>query len=124
VPDRSRLYHGRDLCGLHLRFVSYHSHQANITTQLTNLPNSLAYLYLVFTDPAYNSQGQFTPVVIAYAFLIGLQITNCFTTPLQSGIETIFVAAAWDPEVMMREHPQLYQNMVKVYPHVQQAIHA
>jgi hypothetical protein len=53
-----------------------------------------------------------------------LQITNCFTTPLQSGIETIFVAAAWDPEVMMREHPQLYQNMVKVYPHVQQAIHA
>jgi hypothetical protein len=94
------------------------------TTQLINLSNSLAYLYLVFTDPAYNSQGQFTPVVIAYAFLIGLQITNCFTTPLQSGIETIFVAAAWDPEVMMREHPQLYQNMVKVYPHVQQAIHA
>lgn len=87
-------------------------------------PNSLAYLYLVFTDPAYNANGAFTPVVVAYAFLIGLQITNCFTTPLQSGIETIFVAAAWDPEVMMREHPQLYQNMVKVYPHVQQAIHA
>lgn len=88
------------------------------------LLHSLAYLYLVFTDPAYNANGAFTPVVIAYAFLIGLQITNCFTTPLQSGIETIFVAAAWDPEVMMREHPQLYQNMVKVYPHVQQAIHA
>jgi hypothetical protein len=96
----------------------------NIITQLTITSNSLAYLYLVFTDPGYNSDGAFTPVVVAYAFLIGLQITNCFTTPLQSGIETIFVAAAWDPEVMMREHPQLYQNMVKVYPHVQQAIHA
>ncbi|KAK6441908.1 pH nine-sensitive protein 1 [Oleoguttula sp. CCFEE 5521] len=84
----------------------------------------LAYLYLTLTDPAYNRNGEFTPVVIAYAFLIGLQITNCFTTPLSSGIDTIFVAAAWDPEVLMREHPELYQKMVGVYPHVQQAIHA
>lgn len=55
----------------------------------------MAYLYLRFTDPAYNSNGEFTPVVIAYAFLIGLQITNCFTTPLSSGIDTLFVAMAW-----------------------------
>lgn len=87
-------------------------------------PPSLAYLYLVFTDPGYNRNGDFTPVVVAYAFLIGLQITNCFTTPLSSGIDTIFVAAAWDPEALMREHPELYQRMVKVYPHVQTAIHA
>ncbi|KAK3069538.1 putative choline transporter, neither null mutation nor overexpression affects choline transport [Teratosphaeriaceae sp. CCFEE 6253] len=84
----------------------------------------LAYLYLVFTDPAYNQNGEFTPVVIAYAFLIGLQIANCFTVPLSSGIDTIFVAAAWDPEVLMKEHPDLYSRMVAVYPHVQQAIHA
>lgn len=91
----------------------------------TNTPSpSLAFLYLVFTNPAYNSNGEFTPVVVAYAFLIGLQITNCFTTPLSSGIDTIFVAAAWDPEVLMREHPELYANMVRVYPQVQQAIHA
>ncbi|EMC93522.1 hypothetical protein BAUCODRAFT_37210 [Baudoinia panamericana UAMH 10762] len=84
----------------------------------------LAYLYLVFTDPAYNSNGQFTPVVVAFAFLIGLQIANCFTVPLSSGIDTLFVAAAWDPEVLMRQHPELYGKMVQVYPHVQQAIHA
>lgn len=84
----------------------------------------LAYLYLLFTDPAYNSDGSFTPVVVAYAFLIGLQITHCFTAPLSSGIDTLFVASAWDPEVLMREHPELYGKMVKVYPHVQQAIHA
>lgn len=84
----------------------------------------LSYLYLLFTDPAYNRNGDFTPVVVAYAFLIGLQIANCFTTPLSSGIDTIFVAAAWDPEVLMREHGDLYQRMVSVYPHVQQAIHA
>lgn len=84
----------------------------------------MAYLYLIFTSPAYNSNGEFTPVVVAYAFLIGLQITNCFTVPLSSGIDTLFVAMAWDPEVLMREHTELYQAMVKVYPHVQQAIHA
>lgn len=84
----------------------------------------LAYLYLVFTAPSYNSGGEFTPVVVAYAFLIGLQITNCFTVPLSSGLDTIFVAAAWDPDVLMREHSDLYQRMVAVYPQVQQAIHA
>ena len=84
----------------------------------------MAYVYLVFTNPAYNNNGEFTPVLVAYAFLIGLQITNCFTTPLSSGIDTLFVAMAWDPEVLMREHLELYGKMVSVYPHVQQAIHA
>ncbi|KAK3328245.1 plasma-membrane choline transporter-domain-containing protein [Cercophora scortea] len=84
----------------------------------------LAYLYMLFTAPAYNSTGGYTPIIVAFAFLIGLQICNVFTTPLSSGIDTIFVAAAWDPEVMMRDHPDLYDRMIQVYPHVQQAIHA
>ncbi|KAL2163017.1 hypothetical protein VTH06DRAFT_6853 [Thermothelomyces fergusii] len=84
----------------------------------------LAYVYMVFTHPAYNAGGGFTPVVVAFAFLIGLQICNVFTTPISSGIDTIFVAAAWDPEVMIRDHPDLYYRMVQVYPHVQEAIHA
>lgn len=83
----------------------------------------MAYLYLVYTDPAYNSDGNFTPVIVAFAFLIGLQICNIFTTPISSGIDTIFVATAWDPQVLMSEHPELYQEMVQVYPQVQQAIH-
>lgn len=84
----------------------------------------LAYLYLIFTSPAYNRDGSYTPVVVAFAFLIGLQICKIFTTPLSSGIDTIFVAMAWDPEVLIRAHPDLYHRMVAVYPHVQQAIHA
>ncbi|KAK4239391.1 plasma-membrane choline transporter-domain-containing protein [Achaetomium macrosporum] len=84
----------------------------------------LAYVYMVFTDPAYNASGGYTPVVVAFAFLIGLQVCNVFTAPISSGIDTIFVAAAWDPEVMIRDHPDLYHRMVQVYPHVQQAIHA
>lgn len=63
-------------------------------------------------------------VVVAFAFLIGLQICNIFTTPLSSGIDTIFVATAWEPSALMQNHPELYDAMVRVYPQVQQAIHA
>ncbi|KAI2471069.1 DUF580-domain-containing protein [Annulohypoxylon bovei var. microspora] len=84
----------------------------------------LAYLYLVFTKPAYNSDGSYTPVVVAFAFLIGLQICNIFTTPISSGIDTIFVATAWDPQALMQNHPDLYDEMIRVYPQVQVAIHA
>ncbi|KOS22031.1 Protein PNS1 [Escovopsis weberi] len=82
-----------------------------------------AYLYLLFTDPAYNHTGGFTAVVMAYAFLIGFQIAHVFTTPLSSGIDTIFVAAGWDPQVMMRDHPELYNEMGRVYPKIHEAIH-
>ena len=84
----------------------------------------LAYLYLEFTKPAYNDGKGFTPIVMAFAFLIGLQIANVFLTPLKSGTATFFVAAAFDPEVLMRDFPDLWARMVAVYPHVQQAVHA
>jgi len=32
----------------------------------------LAYLYLIFTSPVYNSDSTYTPVIIAFTFLIGL----------------------------------------------------
>ena len=84
----------------------------------------LAYLYLEFTKPAYNqNSGVFTPVVMAFAFLIGLQICQIFMTPIGSGIDTIFVAMAWDSSVMMNEHPELWANLVRVYPHIQDRIH-
>ncbi|RYP10375.1 hypothetical protein DL764_000709 [Monosporascus ibericus] len=84
----------------------------------------LGYLYVTFTDPAYNRAGDYTPVIVAFSFLIGLQICNIFTTPLSSGIDTIFVGAAWDPQALMTNHPDLYRAMVEVYPQVQVAIHA
>lgn len=60
--------------------------------------------------------------MVAFAFLIGFQIANVFTTPISSGIETIFVAAGWDPQVMINDHPELYREMVQLYPRVQEAI--
>ncbi|KAI9839244.1 MAG: hypothetical protein M1819_003238 [Sarea resinae] len=83
----------------------------------------LAYLYLDFTKPGYNSSNQYTPVVMAFAFLIGTQLSQVFLTPISSGVDTFFVAAAWDPEVLRRDHPELWDKMVAVYPHVQQALH-
>jgi hypothetical protein len=82
----------------------------------------LAYLYLQFTKPSYNADGNFTAVIMAFAFVIGLQICQIFMTPVSSGIETIFVAMGWDPQVMIRDHPDLYYRMIQVYPRVQQAI--
>ncbi|KAL2002257.1 hypothetical protein VTN02DRAFT_338 [Thermoascus thermophilus] len=82
----------------------------------------LSYLYLQFTRPAYNSTGDFTAVIMAFAFLIGLQICRIFLTPIGSGVDTIFVAMGWDPQVMIIDHPHLYKQIVHVYPQVQEAI--
>ena len=84
----------------------------------------LAYLYLEFTKPAYNDGNAFTAVVMAFAFLIGLQMCNVFLIPIKSGVATFFVAMAFDPEVLIRDYPDLYARLVSVYPHIQQAIHA
>ncbi|PHH87553.1 hypothetical protein CDD83_8706 [Cordyceps sp. RAO-2017] len=81
-----------------------------------------SYLYLILTKPQYNADGGYTPFVLAFAFLIGFQIANIFTTPLSSGIDTLFVAMGWDPQILISEHPELFQEMVRVYPQVQQAI--
>ncbi|OAP55396.1 hypothetical protein AYL99_10369 [Fonsecaea erecta] len=82
----------------------------------------LAYLYLEFTHPAYNEGRTFTPVIMAFAFLIGLQICQTFTTPIGSGVDTIFVAMAWDPQVAMTDHPEFWERLVHVYPRVQQVL--
>jgi Plasma-membrane choline transporter len=82
-----------------------------------------AYLYLIFTTPTFNADGSFTGVIIFFAFIIGLQLCNIFTTPLSSGIDTIFVASAWDPEVLQREHPDVFAQMLTVYPPLAQAMH-
>jgi hypothetical protein len=82
----------------------------------------LAYLYLEFTKPAYNDGRTFTPVIMAFAFLIGLQICQTFTTPIGSGVDTIFVAMAWDPQVAMTDHPEFWEKLVRTYPRVQQVL--
>ncbi|TQS38093.1 hypothetical protein Golomagni_01406 [Golovinomyces magnicellulatus] len=88
------------------------------------LSTILAFLYLQFTRPSYNDGNTFTVVIMAFAFLIGLQIANIFLVPIKSGLATFFVAMAFDPQVLIMEYPDLWQQMIQVYPHVQTAIHA
>ena len=82
----------------------------------------LAYLYLEFTKPAYNEGREFTPVIMAFSFLIGLQVCQIFVTPIGSGVDTIFVAMAWDPQVCVSDHPEFWNKLVHVYPKVQHVI--
>ncbi|RAL07106.1 uncharacterized protein BO97DRAFT_438683 [Aspergillus homomorphus CBS 101889] len=51
-------------------------------------------------------------------------VSYIFMTPMSSGIETIFAAMAWDPQVMIAQHPDLWHRLVQLYPRVQQAVHA
>jgi hypothetical protein len=83
----------------------------------------LAYLYVVFTHPAWNQGNSFTAIIMAFAFLIGLQICNIFLVPIKSGMATFFVAMAFDPQVLINEYPDLWRRMVDVYPNVQTAVH-
>ncbi|KAI5292020.1 putative choline transporter, neither null mutation nor overexpression affects choline transport [Ascosphaera acerosa] len=82
----------------------------------------LSYLYLQFTKPDYNKDGQYTPLVMAFAFLIGMQCCNIFMTPISSGVDTLFVAMAWDPQIMLYEHPEVANELAAVYPDLGRAL--
>ena len=82
----------------------------------------LAYLYLEFTKPAYNEGRSFTAVIMAFSFLIGLQVCQIFMTPVSSGVDTIFVAMAWDPQIAASDHPEFWARLVQTYPKVQQVV--
>lgn len=84
----------------------------------------LSYLYLEFTKPAYNEGREFTPVIMAFSFLLGLQICQIFVTPIGSGVDTIFVAMGWDPQVAVSDHPEFWNKLIRVYPKVQHVIQA
>ncbi|KAG6038174.1 putative choline transporter, neither null mutation nor overexpression affects choline transport [Claviceps citrina] len=81
-----------------------------------------AYLYITLTEQSYNNEGQYTVVFVAATFLMAFEVGSIFTTPIASGVDTIFVAAGWDPQVMISNHPELYQEMVALYPKAEQAI--
>ncbi|KFY88055.1 hypothetical protein V500_06586 [Pseudogymnoascus sp. VKM F-4518 (FW-2643)] len=82
----------------------------------------LSYLYLRYGNVVVDTN--YYAVIMAYSFLIGLQICNVFMVPIKSGVATLFVAMAFDPAVLQNEYPDLYDRMVGVYPHVQQLVHA
>lgn len=81
----------------------------------------LAYLYIRLDDSVLHG-GNYTAAVMAFAFLIGLQVCNVFLVPIKSGTSTLFVGMAFDPQVLFNEHRRTWEEMVRVYPKVQQVV--
>lgn len=77
-----------------------------------------SYLYLRFTKPEYNSSGGFYVPIIAFSFLIAIQISNVVTQPLKSGTSTFFISLARDPEIYRQCFPDRFQTIANTYPHV------
>ncbi|KAK9466269.1 plasma-membrane choline transporter-domain-containing protein [Lipomyces arxii] len=83
-----------------------------------------AYLFLRYTAPAYNSSGSYYAPVVGFAFVIGMQICNIATVPIKSGTATFFTAMAHDPEVLRMSYPDLWNQIVRLYPRVQERVHS
>ncbi|KAI0696716.1 DUF580-domain-containing protein [Cytidiella melzeri] len=77
-----------------------------------------AFLYLHFTHPSYNSNGQYTVPVLVFAFLIGLQCSLTLSSAIEAGVSTIFVGLGEDPQVLAIRAPQLFGLIASTYPQV------
>ncbi|QLQ78270.1 hypothetical protein HG537_0A05170 [Torulaspora globosa] len=78
----------------------------------------LAFLYLRFTKPGYNSSGSFNAALIAFSFVIALQISNIANETIRSGTATLFVALGNDPEVFQKSYPERFDEIFRAYPDV------
>lgn len=77
-----------------------------------------AFLYLRFTSPSYNSTGDFNAPLIAFSFVIALQIANITCEVIRSGTATFFIALGNDPEVFQASYPERFDEIFKAYPQV------
>ena len=77
-----------------------------------------AYLYLRFTTPDYNNSGGFNAPLMAFAFVIGLQICNIANETIRSGTATFFIALGNDPEVFQASYPEKFDKIFLAYPDV------
>lgn len=82
----------------------------------------LGYLYLKFTKPDYNADGQYYAPVIAFSFLIAGQITRVSLTVIHSGVLTFFVSLAKDPEIFQMTNRDRFDEIFRNYPQVLQKI--
>ncbi|CCD23782.1 Pns1p NDAI_0C01210 [Naumovozyma dairenensis CBS 421] len=77
-----------------------------------------AFLYLRYTEPSYNSNGSYNAPLIAFSFVIALQICNIANETIRSGTATFFVALGNDPEVFQVSYPDKFDEIFRNYPQV------
>ncbi|KAI0320920.1 plasma-membrane choline transporter-domain-containing protein [Amylostereum chailletii] len=80
------------------------------------------YLYLRYTDPSYNSSGQYTAPVLLFSFIIGAQLHLTLAAAVEAGVSTIFVGLGEDPGVLAIRAPELFGMIADMYPHVVQGV--
>lgn len=73
-------------------------------------------------NPAFNSSGNFTIPVIIAAFVVGISLFYVVADVISSGVSTIFVGLAEDPNAMATKDPRLWQMIVQTYPGVIQGV--
>lgn len=91
--------------GLHTMFASY-------------IASLFTFLYLRFTKPAYNATGAYHPPLVAYSFLIAMQISNIANEAMRAATSTFFVALSKDPDVIRASHPETFKKILAAYPDV------
>ncbi|KAF8234031.1 DUF580-domain-containing protein [Tricholoma matsutake] len=82
------------------------------------LSSLFSYLYLRFTAPSYNAEGQYTAPVMLFAFLIGLLCSLTLSSAIEAGVSTIFVGLGEDPQVLAIRAPELFAMIANTYPEV------
>ncbi|KAK4688034.1 hypothetical protein P7C73_g2079, partial [Tremellales sp. Uapishka_1] len=80
------------------------------------------YLYLRFTNPAYNTSGQYSAPVILFSFLIGLNESFTISSAIDAGVSTIFVGLGEDPMVLADRSPALFEEIRQNYPRVVEGV--
>ncbi|KAF9413483.1 putative choline transporter, neither null mutation nor overexpression affects choline transport [Podila epigama] len=84
---------------------------------------AVCYVYLRFGDPTYyNSNTEFTWVLVVLAFLLSIQMIFTVGTVIDSGVATTFVALAEDPAALARTKPELFAKIQETYPEVVQGV--
>jgi len=78
----------------------------------------LSYLFCIDTNPSYNSNGDYTPVVVFFSFIIGLTCSLTMTSAIEAGVSTIFVGLGEDPQVLAIRAPELFALIAQTYPRV------
>ncbi|GAA5834676.1 hypothetical protein JCM3766R1_003637 [Sporobolomyces carnicolor] len=84
------------------------------------LCSAFAFIYLKVLDPSFIQQNSsLKSVVMGYAFIVGFMISHTLGYgALSSGVSTVFVALAHNPEILAQQDPALFGLIQNAYPQV------
>uniref|UniRef100_A0A0K3C446 Protein PNS1 n=2 Tax=Rhodotorula toruloides TaxID=5286 RepID=A0A0K3C446_RHOTO len=84
------------------------------------LSSLFAFVTVKASNPSYiQGNSGLVACITFYAFAIGFFICHSLGyAGLSSGVSTVFVALAHDPEVLAERDPQLFETIRRTYPHV------